>query len=464
MNIAVLLGSPCGQDSITLLYVEYVRRSFPEHHFELIDIGRGMRRLERDRERFDGLVATLASADGVLWTFPVYTMLTPAAVVRFVELLFERDAGVALAGKPCSILTTSEHFFDHTAHAYLEAISEDLGMGVFRGYSAAMEDLLKPEGQHGLRGWAHAFLRAVEQDAPLEQHVAPVSWQPHPYQPVLDVERPDSGDRRITVITDLQPGEDNLARMIEAFVHYAAHPVDVLNLREIGMKGSCLGCLRCVHDGSCVYNDGFDAAFDERIQTADVLVFASAVHHRYLSSVFKTYFDRNFRNGHRPVLHGKPVGWLISGPLRQLPNLRRIVEAKAQVQHSPRLGLVTDEYGHDAAITARIVELATAVDRWDAEPWMRPLTFPGVGGRKIFRDLMWAMRGIVRADHAYYAREGLYDFPQRDRGRTLFNWVMAALMALPWTRGWVLKNMPMLKTQQLRKLVEQVGPPTADPA
>ncbi len=81
-----------------------------------------------------------------------------------------------------------------------------------------------------------------------------------------------------------------------------------------------------------------------------------------------------------------------------------------------------------------------------------------MGGRKIFRDLMWAMRGIVRADHAYYRSEGLYDFPQRDRGRTLFNWVMIALMALPWTRAWVLKNMGTLKVQGLRKVVERAGP------
>jgi len=457
MKIAVLLGSPCGKSSITLQYVEFVVRSFPQHDFELIDIGRGVRRLDRDPERLNAVIASMAAADGVIWSFPVYTFLTPAAVVRFVELLFERDAMSSLVGKPCTALTSSEHFFDHNAHAYIEAVSEDLGMGVFPGFSPAMDDLLKPEGQHNLQAWTRQFLRVVEQNAPLEQHVPPVEWVAPTYAPQLEGPRPATGDRRITLVTDLQEGEDNLAAMIEAFVHYSAHPVDVLNLREIGMKGSCLGCLKCIYDGSCIYKDGFAEAFDLRIQTADVLVFAGTIRHRYLSSIFKTYFDRNFRNGHRPVLHGKPMGWLLSGPLRQLPNLRRILEAKNEVQESPRLGMVTDEYGDTAAITARIVELATAVDRWSEEAWIRPPTFLGVGGRKVFRDLMYAMRGLVRADHLYYRRHGLYDFPQQDHRRTLFNWTMAAMMTLPWTRRWLMENMNKLKIAGLRKIVEQQG-------
>ncbi len=362
------------------------------------------------------------------------------------------------------MLTSSEHFFDHTAHTYMEAVSEDLGMRVYPGFSAEMEELYSPAGQHNLEAWARDFLRVVHQDAPLERRTVPVSWEPPHYAPQLGAPTAKTGTRTITVVTDLDEDDSNLAHMIEAFRHHAAHPVDVLNLREIGMKGSCLGCLRCIYDGTCVYKDGFAEAFDQRIQTADVLVFAGTLRHRYLGSVFKTYFDRNFRNGHRPILHGKPMGWLLSGPLRQLPNMRRILEAKNEVQRSPRLGIVTDEQRDEAAITAHIVELASAVDRWAEEPWIRPASFLGVGGRKIFRDLMYAMRGLVRADHLYYRREGLYDFPQQDHKRTLFNWAMAAMMSLPWTRRWLMEEMSKLKVMGLRKIVDQKGPAAGEPA
>lgn len=458
MKIAVILGSPCGATSVTLQYVEFVRRHLREHELELHDVGRSIHSLERSTERFAALLEAIGAADGVLWAFPVYTMLTPASLVRFVELLFERDGPAALAGKPCTVLTTSEHFFDHTAHSYLEAISEDLGMAVFPGFSAEMEELYAPTGRSNLLAWAQEFLRVVEHDVPLEQHHQPVSWSPPEYRPALTPCQPAAGSLRIALITDVREGESNLLRMIETFRHHCGHVVDVVNLHEIGMKGSCLGCLRCVYDGSCVYKDGFAEAFDQRIQAADALLFACTLRHRYLSATFKTYFDRNFKNGHRPVLHGKPAGWLLSGPLRQMPNLRRMLEAKLEVQHSPRLGIVTDEYRDSMAISARIVELAQAVDRWSREPWSRPLSFPGVGGRKIFRDLMWSLRGLVRADHSYYRRKGLYDFPQRDHGRTLFNWMLAVMMALPWSRRWLMGKLGELKITKLRQLVEQQAP------
>ena len=38
-----------------------------------------------------------------------------------------------------------------------------------------------------------------------------------------------------------------------------------------------------------------------------------------------------------------------------------------------------------------------------------PQNFLGVGGRKIFRDLVYVMRGIMKADHKFYKETGIYD-------------------------------------------------------
>ena len=48
-----------------------------------------------------------------------------------------------------------------------------------------------------------------------------------------------------------------------------------------------------------------------------------------------------------------------------------------------------------------------------------PRTFYGVGGMKIFRDLVWLMRGMMKADHKFYKEHGLYDFPQKRWPRML---------------------------------------------
>ena len=65
----------------------------------------------------------MASADGVLWAFPVYTFLVHAHYKRFIELVLERGA----SGFPGQIRGSDVHsirFFDHTAHNYIHAICE----------------------------------------------------------------------------------------------------------------------------------------------------------------------------------------------------------------------------------------------------------------------------------------------------------------------------------------------------
>ena len=45
-----------------------------------------------------------------------------------------------------------------------------------------------------------------------------------------------------------------------------------------------------------------------------------------------------FSNTHTPSLRKKQVGFLISGPLRLVPNLRRIMESYIELQESNLVG------------------------------------------------------------------------------------------------------------------------------
>jgi len=38
---------------------------------------------------------------------------------------------------------------------------------------------------------------------------------------------------------------------------------------------------------------------------------------------------------------------------------------------------------------------------------------------KIFRDLIYLMRGLMKEDHRFYKKHGMYDFPQKKVG-TIF--------------------------------------------
>ena len=137
MKIAVINGSPKGKYSITLQTVLYLQRKYPEHEFCVLHAGQTIRALEKD---FTPAKELLESADAVLFSYPVYTFLAPSQLHRFVELT--KDSGVDLTGKYATQISTSKHFYDITAHKYVEENALDLGMKYIRGLSADMEDLL----------------------------------------------------------------------------------------------------------------------------------------------------------------------------------------------------------------------------------------------------------------------------------------------------------------------------------
>ena len=75
----------------------------------------------------------------------MYTFVAPCQLHRFIELLKEHRANVA--GKWASQLSTSKHFYDITAHRYIQDLCGDLGLRYIRGQSADMDDLLNKKGQ-----------------------------------------------------------------------------------------------------------------------------------------------------------------------------------------------------------------------------------------------------------------------------------------------------------------------------
>lgn len=50
---------------------------------------------------------------------------------------------------------------------------------------------------------------------------------------------------------------------------------------------------------------------------------------------------------------------------------------------------------------------------------------------KIFRDLIYVMQGMMKADHKFYKEHGIYDFPQKQKKRILQMKLVGALIAIP---------------------------------
>jgi len=434
VEITVLNGSPKGDLSVTLQYVLFIQKRFPQHRLKVFNIAQDLRKIEKDEGAFREVIDAVGSSDGVLWAFPLYYCLVHSNYKRFIEIIWERGAQSAFKDKYTASLSTSIHFYDHTAHNYINAVCDDLGMKYTGPFSAEMNDLLKEAGQQKLISFAGHFFEAIETHGATPRNHAPLVRAEFEYSPGVATDRIDSGGRKVLVLTDCGEGQTNLSGMIRRFQDSFAQDIDVVNLRDVNVKSGCLGCLHCGYDNKCVFQDKdqYVQFFNTRVKIADVLVFAGAIRDRYLSSRWKLFFDRSFFNGHAPVLMGKQFAFIISGPLGQIPNLRQILEAYTELEYANLAGFVTDEPGDSTEVDALLDGLARRSIAYCREGYIRPPTLLGVGGSRLFRDEIWGrLRPTFQADHRFYRRHAMYDFPQKDCRMRLLVALFMLLSKLP---------------------------------
>jgi len=420
MKIAVINGSPKGEYSITLQTVLYLQQQYPQHAFQVLNAGQKIKSLEKD---FAPAKALLQDADCLLFSYPVYTFLAPSQLHRFIELL--KASGMDLTGKYATQLTTSKHFYDITAHRYVKENALDLGLRYIRGLSADMEDLLTEKGQREAKQFFERLLWQME--AGVWEQAA--QTQPT-HRPVAATEAAAAEKRTgkdILILTDETDEKSNLSAMISRFRAVLPYETRVVNISEYPFKGGCLGCFRCAVSEKCVYTDGFDTFLRENIQKADAIVYAFTVRDHSMGARFKLYDDRNFCNGHRTVTVGMPVGYLISGPYSREENLRNVLEARSETGGNYLCGTATDEQNTDGQVESLAKMLTFALKTKHTAPQ----NFWGVGGMKIFRDLIYQMRGMMRADHKFYKKQGIYDFPQKKKLTSLKMYLVGMLLANP---------------------------------
>ena len=445
MNILVLNASPKGKNSTTVHTALYLQALHPEHTFSFLPVGQRTKSYEKD---FSPVRKALEQADLILFCYPVYTFIAPYQLHRLIELI--KADGVDLSGKFASQITTSKHFYDVTAHRYVEENCFDLGMKVVRGLSADMDDLLTEQGQKEARMYfdqlmfscKHGLFVTEPAKAPVREKVV--------YQPVLtSVAKTRKKD--VVIVTNAAPEDENLRNMISDFRAALPYESRVVNLREFAFDGGCLGCFGCAITGKCVYKDGFDEFLRNTIQTADGFVYAFTISDHYIHSSFKCFDDRQFCNGHRTVTHGTPIAYLISGDYRYESNLRMIVEGRSEVGGNYLCGVATDEQNTTENIRSLAENLTFAMKK----KLTRPANFYGVGGMKIFRDLIYVMQGLMKADHKFYQQHGIYDFPQKQKKRILQMKLVGSLVAIPSVQKKMKGQMNQYIIGPYQKVVEQ---------
>lgn len=419
MKIAVINGSPKGKYSVTLQTVLYLEKRYPDHEFCVLNAGQQIKALEKN---FTKAKELLESSDAVLFSYPVYTFLAPAQLHRFFELA--KENGVDVKGKYATQISTSKHFYDITAHKYVEENSLDMGMRYIRGLSADMEDLLAENGRADAEKFFERFLWSVKEGVYVSAPEKTVSYTQVPAT-VKKVSNGKRTEKDVIILTDETNPESNLSVMVERFRNVFAYNTRVVNISEFPLAGGCLGCFRCAVSEKCVYKDGFDTFLREDIQKADAIVYAFNISDHSMGSRFKMYDDRNFCNGHRTVTVGMPVGYLVSGNYSAENNLRTVIEARCETGGNFLSGVATDESNPDEQIDILAKTLTFALETGHTAPQ----SFWGVGGMKIFRDLIYQMRGMMKADHKFYKKQGIYDFPQKNKGKSLLMYAVGAMLS-----------------------------------
>ncbi len=420
MNILILNGSPKGKYSITLHTCLYLQKKFPEHTYDILHVGQQIRSLEKDPS---SALEKVKNADLVLFAYPVYTFLVPSQLHRFVEIV--KESRVDLKGKFATQISTSKHFYDTTAHRFIQDNCSDLGMKYIKGLSADMDDLTKPQGREDAEKFFRYVLYCMASDL-YEIPSVPGPSRVVSYTAALPETAKKDGKETV-IVADFGEEDGALKALIADFRAVYPYPTRIVNLREFPFSGGCLSCFHCAADGKCVYKDGFDTFLREQIQTASSIVFAFAVKDHSMGARFKLYDDRQFCNGHRTVTMGMSMGYLVLGDLTGEENLRTVIEARCEVGHNFLCGIGTDP----ATVSAMADRMVYALEN----SYVQPQNFYGVGGMKIFRDLIYLMRGIMKADHKFYKKHGIYDFPQKKKGTLIAMLLVGALMNNPKLRA-----------------------------
>jgi hypothetical protein len=322
-----------------------------------------------------------------------------------------------------------------------------------------MNDLTKEDGREKLSAFFDLVGTTVVSRRRIGRSFAPVTSTDFTYTKSPVAGPVDCKGKIVRIITDSTADDVNLTNMVARLAESFSPPAEVVNLHDIEIKGGCLGCVKCGPDNHCAWEgkDGYIDFYRKKIMDSDILFFAGTMHDRYLSSLWKKFFDRSFFLCHQPKLNFGQVGFLISGPLRNVDNLKEIFTAYLEGNKVNPLGFVTDECGSSSDLDLQISDFArTAIDAALLE-YRQPETFRSIGGIKLFRDEVYAdMRFSFSSDHRYYRKNGYYDFPTRKFGTiALMNGLRFAAAVIPGFKKAYLNMLPKAMIRSYRKTLER---------
>ncbi len=463
MNIVVFHGSPKGDLSVTLTYIKYVFEVLSGHDVTYFPISERIHKYEREMDSFQEIMDSVRKADGLIIATPVYHVMVPSQLKRFIELIYERKAEDTFRQKYVCSITTSVHYFDNAANNYLHGICDDLDMNFTGCYCAGMKDFGKPKERQRLIQFCQSFFFAIQNKIVFPTRYPRIPENHFAYCPSFPENHYPIKDKKITIVLDCETKDCNAYKMAQQMASLLDCHDNIVNLRDINIKGGCTGCLQCSLDNDCMYQnaDDFIEFYNKNIVEADIVIMAGTMKDRYLSSLWKTFFDRSFFKTHIPVFKDKQVAFLLSGNLSHNEGLRDMLSSYPDVEQGNLVDIVSDECSDSQKIDRLLESLALRIRHCTQAGYISPSTFAGVGGRKILRDEIWVeLSYIFQKDHSYYKKQGLkngfIDFPKNSIGSKIYAKFIMLLTLFPPIRRMLRKEIKSRMLESYIKILEKV--------
>lgn len=100
-------------------------------------------------------------------------------------------------------------------------------------------------------------------------------------------------NKKIFIVSSTLRNNGNSERLAQEFEKGAiagGNEVFKVNIKDMDLR-FCIGCLSCLNTGKCVIQDGMNEIYD-KVQNADVLVFATPIYYYEMAGQLKTFLDR----------------------------------------------------------------------------------------------------------------------------------------------------------------------------
>ena len=456
MKILILNGSPKGDKSISLFYAKYLVNQFSEIDFKILQVSSQIRALEKDNDKFNALISEINSADGIIWTFPVYVLSIPGQMIRFFELMRKRCSPDILKGKYVTSVCSSMHFFDHNAMLHLQVEIESFKGYFIDGFSAEMFDIKKPIVRKNIEIFAKNFFSYISEKKIASRRFFFSSTKErknNTYIANLNKVTELNHSAKIVLVSNASEDDNNLNQMIQFFLKKMGKQVKQIPISEIDLKGGCLGCLRCSQEGKCVYKDEYEK-YKPLLKDADAIIYALSMKDYSFGSKFKFFADRNFSNGHR-IKDNFFTGFLISGKLSKSYITQNIIDGINYGGKSSFEGnVISDEYDSSEEISKLIDVLCVNLINNIDNKYQKPPNFYGIAAHKIFRDLVFSSSSFQRADDKHYKKHGLYDFPTRDYKTRFRNLLFKIITSHKGVRKSFNKKINQLMLEEMKKAIK----------